>query len=290
MSDYILISDTTADIPASVVEEFGLAMVPFGFTIDDVPYSHYPDEREMSCSEFYDRIRKGSMPVTSQVNPVAYKEFFKPYLEQGLDILYICFTTGMSGSYQSACIAADDLQEKYPDRKIKVLDSLCASVGEGVFVYNAALRKRDGMNIDELEKWVLENRLNTRHWFMVEDLFHLKRGGRVSGVEAVIGSALKIKPILSVDEEGKLVVRSKARGVNKALEYIISKVQEEGVDLDQQTVFIGHADCPERAEKIRSMLMEKGFGKDYIISSIGPIIGTHVGPGMTAVTFMGKAV
>jgi DegV family protein with EDD domain len=290
MSNYILMSDTTADIPADLVEELEIAMIPFSFSIDDVPYAHYPDAREMSYEEFYDRIRKGAMPVTSQVNPKTYTDFFKAYLEQGLDILYICFTTGLSGSYQSACIAAEDLLEKYPERKIKVLDSLCASVGEGVFVYNAAMKKKAGMDIDELEQWVLENRLNTRHWFMVEDLFHLKRGGRVSSVEAVVGSALKIKPILSVDEEGKLVVRSKAIGVNKALEYLIEKTRQEGVNLDQQTLFIGHADCRERAEKVRDMLKEAGLGKDYVISEIGPVIGAHVGPGMLAITCMGKAV
>ncbi len=289
MKDYILVTDSTADLPDSVVKELDIEIIPFLFSIGTDTYFHYPDEREMTCKDFYEKIRNGAMPVTSQVNPVLYSEAFEKLLDTGKDVLYICFTTGLSSSYQSALIAAEKLRKKYPGQKLSVLDSHCASIGEGVLVYNAALKKREGLSMDELEKWVMDNRHNARHWFMVEDLFHLKRGGRVSTAEAVLGSALKIKPILSVDEEGKLVVRSKARGSNKALEYLTGKVEEEGVGLENQTIIIGHADSPEKAEKIKAMLQEKKLGKDYIITNIGPIIGTHVGPGMAAVVFMGKA-
>ncbi len=288
MRNYILISDSTMDLPADVVNELGIEVIPFNFSINDTTYLHYPDEREMSSKEFYTKLRNGAMPVTSQVNPKTYQDYFKKYVADGKDIVYICFTTGLSGSCQSANIAANELMDKYPDRKITVIDSRCASVGEGVFVYNAAKLYNSGASMEELEEWILNNRSNARHWFMVEDLFHLKRGGRVSTVEAVVGSALKIKPILSVDDEGKLVVKSKARGNNKAMEYLIGKVKEEGVDLDNQTLIIGHADCVEKAEKLKEALIEQGLGKDFIISGIGPIIGTHVGPGMLAVTFMGK--
>ena len=205
------------------------------------------------------------MPVTSQINPNVYKEAFEEYVKEGKEILYLCFSSGLSGSYQTSLLAVDMLQEQYPDAKVRIVDSLCASVGEGVFLYLAAKKQQEGATIDELEKWLNDNKHNVRHWFMVEDLFHLKRGGRVSTVEAMVGSALKIKPILSVDDEGKLVVKSKARGTNKALEYLISKVVEEGKDLSSLIAVIGHADPLEKAEKIKSMVIEAGMKEENIM-------------------------
>lgn len=169
------------------------------------------------------------------------------------------------------------------------MDSLCASIGEGVFLYEASKKKEAGMNMEELADWIMENRQKVSHWFMVEDLFHLKRGGRVNTVEAMVGTALKIKPILSVDEEGKLIVRSKARGVNKALEYIVSKLVEEGGNLAELTAVIGHADSIEKANKLKEMAIDAGMKEENIMTApIGPIIGTHVGAGMAAMAFIRK--
>lgn len=290
MNEYVIVSDSTLDLSKELVDEIGVLIIPFSFTINGKSYCHYPDEREISISDFYMELRSGEMPVTSQINPAMYEDYFRDVLNSGKDLIYLGFTSGMSGSMQSANIALGVLEEEFPDRKIICIDTLCASLGEGLLVFNAAKKRDEGYSIEELEEWVITNRSNARHWFVVEDLFHLKRGGRVNAVEAVVGSALKIKPILSVDNQGKLVVKSKARGTKKALEYIITKASEEGVNIKEQTVFIGHADALERAESFRDTLIERGIINESKIVQIGPIIGTHVGTGMLALAFMGKDI
>lgn len=287
MRDYVLVCDSTADIPIDVVKKLGVKIIPFSYSIADEPFNYYLDERDGDIKDFYDKLRDGAMPVTSQVNPNLYKEYFREVLEEGKDILYMCFTSGLSGSYQSAILGADMALEKYPDARIEVVDTLSASVGEGVFLYLAAKMKETGKSFDDLLAWVNENRLKVRHWFLVEDLFHLQRGGRLSAVGAIVGSALKIKPILSVDEEGKLVVKAKTRGLGKALDYLLQKTVEEGGDLSSLVAVIGNADAMENAEKLKSMVVEAGMKEENImIAPIGPIIGAHVGAGMTAIAFI----
>ena len=287
MRDYVLIGDTTEDIAPEVVKTMDAKLLPFSYSINDEIFPFYMDERDGDIKDFYEKLRKGSMPVTSQINPDSYKSYFEEIVKEGKDILYLCFTSGLSGSIQSALIAADMINDKYPDARIEIIDSFSASVGGGILLYETDLKKKEGLGLDELKAWVEENRYKTRHWFMVEDLFHLKRGGRLSTVEAMIGSALKIKPILSVDEEGKLVVKSKARGTGKALDYLISRVDEEVSDFSKIHFNIGNADSLEKAEKIKEMLLERGAKEENIfISSIGPIIGTHVGPGMAAIAYV----
>ncbi|MBQ7707859.1 MAG: DegV family protein [Lachnospiraceae bacterium] len=287
MRDYVLIGDTTEDIAPEVVKTMDAKLLPFSYSINDEIFPFYMDERDGDIKDFYEKLRKGSMPVTSQINPDSYKSYFEEIVKEGKDILYLCFTSGLSGSIQSALIAADMINDKYPDARIEIIDSFSASVGGGILLYESDLKKKEGLGLDELKAWIEENRYKTRHWFMVEDLFHLKRGGRLSTVEAMIGSALKIKPILSVDEEGKLVVKSKARGTGKALDYLISRVDEEVSDFSKIHFNIGNADSLEKAEKIKEMLLERGAKEENIfISSIGPIIGTHVGPGMAAIAYV----
>lgn len=289
MRDYVLVSDSTADMDTEVVKKLDVKIIPFSYSINDEVYHYYLDERDGDISEFYAGMKKGMMPVTSQVNPITYKEYFEEIAAQGKDILYICFTSGLSGSYQTSLLGADMVKEKYPDVNIVVIDSLCASIGQGFLMYLAAKKKQEGMGMEELQKWILEYRKKIRHWFMVEDLFHLKRGGRVTTVEAVVGSALKIKPILSVDEAGKLFVKSKTRGVAKALDYIMERFNEEAGDIPSQTVVIGHADAIEKANRLKNMVMEAGvLEENIIIAPIGPIIGTHVGAGMAALVFLEK--
>lgn len=286
MRDYVLISDSTTDLPVDMVKKMGIGIVPFSYCINNAAKEYYLDERD-DVKAFYDELRGGAMPVTSQVNPTSYKEYFEELVKEGKDIIYICFSSGLSGSYQSAVMGREMLLEEYPDANIEVIDSLCASVGEGILLYLAANLKKNGMNMEELAKWIENARHRVRHWFMVEDLFHLSRGGRLSAVGAIVGSALKIKPILTVDEEGKLVVKSKARGSNKALDYIISMLKEEGGALGEQVIVIGHADDPERALKLKEMVMQQGIKEENIIlTTVNPIIGSHVGAGMAAIGFL----
>jgi DegV family protein with EDD domain len=288
MRDFCIVSDVTLDLTQEVIDEIDVRVIPMDFHLGDTPYTHYPDERELSCEEFYKRLKVGENSVTSQINPVTYENFFEPILSSGTDILYIAFSSGLSGTYNTGRLIAGQLQEKYPERRIVVIDSLCASVGEGLLVYLAAMQKKAGKTMEEIVEYVEEYKIKCCHWFLVEDLHHLKRGGRLSSLEAVVGTALRICPILSVDCEGKLLVAAKVRGNKKAIDYLVNRLVEDGIDTVNQTVMIGHAGCREYAEGIASQLMERSLVKEVIISNIGPVIGTHTGAGMCALVFIGE--
>lgn len=282
---YRLVSDATLDLPMDLVDKYNILVVPMAFTLDGEEILHYPDERNMSIEDFYSELKDGKTSVTSQINPTTYVDLFTPILEAGEDILYVAFTSGLSGTYQSAMLAKGMLEDDFPNRKICVIDSLCASAGLGYFMNLIGQKKEAGMTIDELEEWVLAKRNKVAHWFTVDDLFHLQRGGRLSFAEAMLGSALKIKPIISVDEEGKLYVENKVRGNKKGEEYMISKINDT-MDDEEHTVFIGHGDCEERALALKEKIEANTSAKDVRITKIGPIIGSHTGPGMLAVLFM----
>jgi DegV family protein with EDD domain len=288
MSNFVLITDATIDLPADVVKALDIEVIPMEFEIEGTSYYHYPDEREMSSEAFYQQLKAGKMPTTAQVTPYTYEQVFTGYLEQGKDVLAVIFSSGLSGSFNSATIAAQNVREEFPERKLYCIDSLCASVGEGILLYHVAKKRLEGMDIDSLAQWIQENRTRVAHWFTVEDLFHLNRGGRVSAVSAVVGSALKIKPILSVDNAGKLTVVAKARGDKKAMAYLMDHITEDASPTENDTVLVGHASNIEAAKRIRDTLLENGLVKDVIITNIGPIIGTHVGQGMVALVFLNK--
>lgn len=282
---YVLISDATLDLPLDLINRFDIQVVPMAFTLDGEEILHYPDERNMTNEAFYQALKNGKTSSTSQINPATYVEFMTPILESGKDILYICFTSGLSGTYQSALIARDMLLEDYPERNIEVIDSLCASAGQGYFLYLIGLEKEKGMSMEELKDWALAHRNRVAHWFTVDDLFHLQRGGRLSFAEAMLGSALKIKPIISVDEKGALYTENKVRGNKKAVEYMIGKINES-MDESQTTLFVAHGDAEERAEEFKQKILEKTPAENIIATKIGPIIGSHTGPGMLAVLFL----
>lgn len=284
---FVLVSDATLDLPVDLVEQFDIKVVPMMFNLDGKEYLHYPDERNMSNADFYQALKDGKTSSTSQINPMTYVEFMTPILEEGNDILYICFTSGLSGTYQSALLAKNMLEEDFPERKIEVVDSLCASAGQGYFVYLLALEKEKGLSLEELTDWALKHRNRIAHWFTVDDLFHLQRGGRLSFAEAMLGSALKIKPIISVDEKGALYTENKVRGNKKAVEYMISKINSD-IDESQLTIFVAHGDAESRAEEFKKKILEKTPVENIITTKIGPIIGSHTGPGMLAVLFMEK--
>lgn len=286
--EYQLFCDATNDLPAEVIDKLDVKIVPMEVVLDGKSYVYDMYEKELSCAEFYAQLKEGKLSSTSQINPVLYDELFRPILEEGKDIFYLAFTSGMSGTYQASLIARETLLEDFPERKIICVDSLCASVGEGMLLYHVAKQRLGGMSMEELEAWTYDHRLEAAHWFTVEDLFHLNRGGRLSTVEAVLGTALKIKPIISVDKEGKLCVMAKVRGVKKSMEYLVSKLEEEAGHLPKQTVMIGNGDNLEQAKALEKILRERDLVEDVIITNIGPVIGTHTGPGMLALVFMRK--
>lgn len=287
MNNYIIVSDATLDLPAGIIDEYGIKVIPMGVNVDGTEYTHYPDERELPVEDFYGKLKAGSISHTTQITPAVFMEFFEDILNQGNDILYIAFSSGLSGTYNTSQIVIRDLLEEYPDRKIYCVDSLCASIGEGLLVLNAAIQKKNGVDIETLRDWVEKNKRRACHWFTVKDLYYLKRGGRVTSIEAIVGTALKIRPVLSTDEAGRLTVVSKIRGSRAELDFLVNKLEEEGTDLASQTVIVGHGDDLEQAQVLKEMIQSRNLVKDIVIAKIGPIIGTHTGPGMLALTFMG---
>lgn len=288
MNDYILISDSSTDLTPELMKESNIEILPLTFMVDGKSYLNYLDEREMPIKEFYSLLRGGKVVTTGQVNVKNFLDVFEKYLKSGLDILYIAFSSGLSGTYNSATIAAAELSEKYPERKIIVVDSLSASMGEGLLVYLAAQKAKNGASIDEVAKWVEDNKLNLCHWFTVDDLLFLKRGGRVSSAAALMGTALGIKPVMHVDNEGHLIPMSKVRGRRKSLDALVAKMEESAINPKEQVVFISHGDCLEDAEYLAKQIKSKLKVKDIKINTIGPVIGAHSGPGTMALFFLGS--
>ena len=284
---YKIVTDSTIDLTQKMIEELELTVISLRFTIDGKTYKDKSDMSEMSTETFYAKLREGKMSTTSQINADEFTRTFEPILEAGEDVLYIAFSSGLSGTCQSAYIARDELKEKYPERKIYVFDSLCASMGEGLLVYQAALLKRAGTDIDSLYKWLGENVLKLCHWFTVDDLNHLKRGGRVSTTAALVGTMLGIKPVLHVDDEGHLIPVSKVRGRRQSLDALVQKMAETAIHPDEQTIFISHGDCLKDAEYVAEQVRSKFGVKNIQINSIGPVIGAHSGPGTVALFFFG---
>ena len=288
MQDYIIITDSTVDLPRDLTTELSVEVVPLKFNIDGKEKYDYPYSENMNIKEFYDNLRNGKTSSTSQVNPNEFVEVFSKHLEDGKDILYIAFSSGLSGTFASAKIASEELRNKYPERNIKIIDSLCASMGEGLVVYIAAKMKKEGKTIFELENWINNNKLSVCHWFTVDDLNHLKRGGRISSIGAFLGSMLHIKPILHVDNSGLLKLVTKVRGRQRSLEFLADKIGELGLDIKNQTIFISHGDCPEDAEKLKDIIEKRFEVKEVKINTIGTVIGSHAGPGTVALFFIGE--
>lgn len=287
MRNYVIITESTADLPSNIIEELGITVIPMTFDIEGKSYLNYPDNRDLDAHEFYDKIRKGEKSTTSLVNTAYFIDLFEPILKSGKDILYIAFSSGLSGTYNASLLAVEELKEKYHDAKIMCVDTKAASIGEGLIVYTAVKKKQEGMDIDELHGWLLDNVLNVCHWFTVDDLYHLKRGGRVSALSATLGTALNIKPVLHVDNEGHLIPMSNVRGRKKSLHELVEHMIETCVNPEEQVVFIGHGDCIEDAEYVEKLVREKFNVQNVIINYIGPVIGSHSGPGTIALFFFG---
>ncbi len=289
MADFKISISYVADLPNAYLEEHGLRPLNYKYYIDNVE-SKDDGFKTISAKDFYHELLSGKEPVTSQVNASEYIELFTEYLDKGLDILHIEFSSGLSGSFNSARIAVEDLKEKYPKRKIILIDSLCASLGYGLLINEAIKKKKQGASIDETAAFIEETKLKVNHWFTVDDLHHLKRGGRVSGAAAFIGTALQIKPVLNVDDEGHLIPREKVRGRKKALAFLVDKMADKIVNPDGQDIFISHSYCIEDAEFVAGLVKERFPGINSItINYIGPVIGSHTGVGTVALFFIGAS-
>ena len=282
---YRIVTDNCCDFPTAMYEELDLAVVPLVVRFQNKEVSQYS---EKWLKKMYAGMREGEVATTSAVNPQGWEEVIESVLAEGKDALVLTFSSGLSTTYQSAVIAATELAEKYPDRKIRVVDTLCASLGQGLLVWYACKKRDEGMGFEELGDWCESNKLNLCHWFTVDDLMFLKRGGRVSAATALVGTMLQIKPVLHVDDEGHLINVAKARGRKAAIEALAKKVGETGLPGENDTVFISHGDCIDDVKILEAILKEKYGIKNVFTYYVGAVIGSHSGPGTLALFFMGS--
>lgn len=285
MSNFILCTDSGCDIRESVLKEWDIPCLQLTFKFDGEDTEH--TENDMQIKDFYDSMREGKVAKTSAINPDTFSETFEGFLKDGKDVLYLSFSSGLSTTFNSARLAAEELSETYTDRKIIVVDSLCASAGQGLLLYLALQKKNEGATIEEVAKYIEDTKLNLCHWFTVDNLVYLKRGGRVSPTVAFVGSVLGIKPVLHVDNEGHLISKEKVRGRKTALNTLISKYEELALDKNG-IVFISSADCKEDTDYMEKEFTERYGARVELITDIGPVIGAHAGPGTMAVFFLGK--
>ena len=285
MRDYVITVNSTVDAPKEWLEERHVPVIPLKYTIDGETYT---DMEGLSAKQFFDKLREGKMSTTSQVNPEEAAEELEPYLKEGKDILHLGFSSGLSGTLNSMKIAGEMLQEKYPEAKIIVIDTLCACLGEALLLYKALQQKEKGMDIDELAQWVEDNKLHVCHNVTVDDLHHLQRGGRISKTTAVLGTLVQIKPIIHMDDNGTLQVIGKERGRKKSLNKIVDMAVEQSKGWDNDIIMITHGDCIEDAEYVAKLVREKMGIDNILINNIGTVIGSHTGPGVGAVFCMGN--
>lgn len=282
---YRMITDTCCDFPSEMYKELDLEVVPLSVLYKGVNYNEYS---EAWLKELFAGLRNGETTSTSAANPENWATVIEPVLQAGQDALVLAFSSGLSTTYQSAVIAAEELMEKYPERKINVVDTLCASLGQGLLVYYACRKRDEGLSLEELTAWCEENKLNLCHWFTVDDLMYLKRGGRVSAATALVGTMLKIKPVLHVDDEGHLINISKVRGRKASIEALATKMGETAIPGANDTVFICHGDCQEDADYLAQLVKEKYGVKEVFTYYVGAVIGSHSGPGTLALFYLGK--
>lgn len=288
MAPYQIFTDATADCSPQWIQLLpSIGVIPMRVEIGGREYTYGPDGT-IAVEDFYILQKAGNYANTSQISPIHYFRAFEPVLRSGSDILYLCFSSGMSGTFQSAQACAEDLREKYPERTILCLDTLCASVGEGFLVCEAAQRQAEGYALEELADWVTQHRLEVCHWFTVDVFDHLRRGGRVSAGAAVLGTALQIKPLLHVNLDGELAVVEKPRGRKQAIKAQLAQMERGWMPEMGKTVVVGHGACPDGAQTLREAVRERFPEAEVFTADIGPIIGAHTGPGMLALIYWGN--
>ena len=288
MSEYVIVTDSSSDLPQELADQMGLEVLPLSVEMGGKRYHNYLDGREIAPEDFYARLRAGEPAVTAAVNVGEFSDGIEPLLQAGKDVLVLAFSSGLSATYNSAAIAAEDLKQRYPDRKIYVVDTLCASMGQGLLVWLAAQEKAKGKSMEEVRDFAEQTKSHLCHWFTVDDLNHLKRGGRISGATALVGTMLSIKPVLHVDDAGHLINMGKARGRQASLKALVDKMEETAINPQEQTVFISHGDCLQDAQTVADMVKPSMGVKYVVISYVCPVIGAHSGPGTLALSFLGS--
>ena len=288
MRDFVIMTDSCCDMTARMAHELGLVVLPLSLHMGDQEYRNLLDGSEIEFDTFYSRIRSGELATTSAVSVGAFEEKMREILSQDKDILCINFSSALSATYQSAVIAAEDLRGEFPQAKILVVDSLCASLGQGLLLYLCAKEKERGRTLEEVHTFAETTKGNVCHWFTVDDLNHLKRGGRISGTTAFFGTMLSIKPVMHVDDGGHLVPVSKARGRKSSLLELVDHMEKTAIDPGSQTVFISHGDCEGDARFVADEIRRRFGTQQIYINYVGPVIGNHSGPGTLALFFLGR--
>lgn len=283
---YIICTDSSCDLSPSYIDAHPLKVLGLMYTINGETFED-DNFRAITPKSFYDRIRQGQTSKTTLINTERYVEFFTPILQQGEDILYVGFSSGLSGSVQSAMIAANQLKEQFPQRDIRVVDTLAASLGQGLLVHYALANQSKGMSLADNAKWLEDHKLNLAHWFTVDDLNHLRRGGRISATTAILGTMLSIKPVMHMDNEGHLIAMSKTRGRKQSLKALVEEMGRLVVHPEAQDIFISHGDCLEDAQYVGSLIQQRFPVQSITYHEVGPVIGSHTGPGVVALFFMG---
>ncbi len=286
MSNYVIFTDSACDLSSKILKQWEVKYIDLNFNFEGE--NKILTRKDIEISDFYEQMRNGAIAKTSAINPDGFISAFENTLKEGLDIFYLAFSSGLSTTFNSARIAGEELKEKYPDRKIICADSLCASAGQGLLLHYVCEKKQQGASIEELAEYTDSIKLSLCHWFTVDDLVYLKRGGRISPTVAFVGGILGIKPVLHVDNEGKLVSVSKVRGRKASLLALVEKYGEAAINAQDGIAYISHADSLEDAQFLKAQLMEKYNATVEIITEIGPVIGAHSGPGTMALFFLGN--
>lgn len=289
MKDFVIVTDSTTDLPSNISDDNGLVVMPLSYHLDDnngiKDYTNYLDYREQDIKEFYDLIRKGVKATTSQLNSEDFIRTLEPILKSGKDVLILSFSSKLSGTYNSGRLAKNELEAKYPERKIMHIDTKAVSLGKGLLAVLAAQEKSQGKTIEEVYDFVIETSPKIAHWFTVDDISHLRRGGRIGATSAVVAKALSIKPILHCNDEGELIPRHRAVSRKKSIRELFIKMEQTALP-NQKVVYIGHGDSLDDALYLKSLILEKYPDVDILINNIGPVIGAHTGQGVIALFFL----
>ena len=282
-----IVTDSSANLTNELIDRYNLHILSLRFLVGGREYYSYIKGEDNDLKKFYAMMRNKENVKTSHINPALCTELFEGILQDGKDLLFLGFSSALSGTYETAERSMNELREKYPERKMYCVDTLSASLGQGLLVTYVAKKREEGLSIDETYQWAMDNRLHLCHWFTVDDLFFLKRGGRVNAATAILGSMLGIKPVLHMDDEGRLINVTKVRGRRASLDMLVKKMEELAIEPEKQTVYISHGDCIEDAEYVAGLIREKWGNKEILIHYVDPVIGAHSGPGTVALFFMG---